>query len=203
MPLQSIAVKLLRPTQIVVGQRLVKLKRKDLRGFERQPQELVDYIIAHPIRVVLGPSSQAYIIDHHHLACALLKEGFKTAPLQVEDDLSHLKPTDFWHELERRALVYPFNKFGKKKEISDIPSRLLEMENDPYRSLAGFVRMGGAFNKTLTPYVEFLWANYFRSLIKPKLLHVDFAKALRVGMHFAMDPRASNLPGFIGKALIQ
>ena len=42
MPLQSIAVKLLRPTQIAVGQRLVKLKRKGLRGFERQPQELVE-----------------------------------------------------------------------------------------------------------------------------------------------------------------
>lgn len=61
--------------------------------------------------------------------------------------------------------------------------------------------MGGAFKKSTTPYVEFLWANYFRTLIKPKLLQRDFEKALRRGEQLAIDPRANHLPGFIGKSV--
>ena len=59
MSVQSVAVKLLRPTQIAVGKRLVKMKRKGLRERERRPQELVDFILANPIRVVIGPKGRA------------------------------------------------------------------------------------------------------------------------------------------------
>ena len=61
MTVQSVAVKLLRPTHIAVGMKLVKHKRRGLRERERKPQELIDFILANPIRVVAGPDAQLYM----------------------------------------------------------------------------------------------------------------------------------------------
>jgi hypothetical protein len=200
MTVQSIPVKALRPTQIAVGQQLVRMKRKGLRERERKPQELVDYILANPIRVVAGPNAQVFIIDHHHLECALLKEGFKTAPVEVEDDLSKLSLVEFGKEMERRKWVYAFNGRGRACKISDIPTKLVAMEDDPCRSLAGFVRLDGGFAKTQTPYVEFQWANYFRPLFKLKVLKQDFRSCVRKAKVLASAPAAAHLPGFIAAA---
>lgn len=199
MTMQSLPVKQLRPTQIAVGRLLVRQKRQGLRAFARQPQELVDYIISHPVRVVLGPRKRVYIIDHHHLGCALLKEGFKTAPLLVEADLSGHPVDEFWRLMQEHHWVYPFDGRGRQRKVTDIPATLEEMEDDPYRSLAGMVRAGGGFEKTDTPYVEFRWANYFRPLIKRSLLDKDFEKALHKATMLAKAADAKDLPGYKGK----
>ncbi len=199
MTAQSVAVKLLRPTQIAVGMKLVKSKRKGLRERERKPQELVDFILANPIRVVAGPESQLYVIDHHHLAHALLGEGFKTAPVFVVADLSKLALPEFWREMESKAWVHPFDGKGRKKSIEKIPYDVADMQDDPYRSLSGFVRQEGGFNKTETPYMEFVWADYFRSKIELKVLKKDFDGAIRWAMKLAASPDAKALPGYVGK----
>jgi hypothetical protein len=195
-PIQSIAVKLLRPTQIAVGKHLVKMKRKELRSLERKPQELVDSILSHPIRVVIGPRAAAYIIDHHHLGCALLKEGFLTAPVAIEADFSALTQAAFWRDMEKHAWVHPFDGHGRPHPVKDIPMVLEEMEDDPYRSLAGLVRRNGGFQKTLAPYSEFLWANYFRPLIRLKSPKPDFDSALKKALVLCAKPEAQQLPGF-------
>jgi hypothetical protein len=203
MTVQSIEVKRLRPTQIAVGMRLVRLKRKGLRRVALKPQELVDYILAHPIRVVSGPSNAVLIVDHHHLGLALLKEGFKTAPVEVMADLSALTVNAFWKEMAKRRWVHPVDGAGKKQSVSGIPSSLTDMQDDPYRSLAGFVRLAGGFEKTAEPYVEFLWADYFRPLIKPKRLSKDFDAAVERGKTLARAAEARGLPGYTGSAAEQ
>ena len=199
MTVQSVAVKLLRPTQIAVGMRLVKHKRKGLRERERKPQELVDFILLNPIRVVAGPDAQLYVIDHHHLAHALIDEGFKTAPVIVVDDLSKLALPEFWREMEGKAWVHPFDGKGRKKSIDKIPYDVPDMEDDPYRSLAGFVRLEGGFTKTETPYMEFAWADFYRSKIEPKVLKKDYEAAIRWAMKLAASEDAKALPGYVGK----
>jgi hypothetical protein len=199
MTVQSVAVKLLRPTQIAVGMKLVKHKRKGLRERERKPQELIDFILANPIRVVAGPEAQLYVIDHHHLAHALLDEGFKTAPVVVVGDLSTLALPEFWREMEGKAWVHPFDGKGRKKPLDRIPYDVADMQDDPYRSLAGFVRLEGGFSKTDTPYMEFVWADYFRSKIVPKILKDDFEAALRMARKLAASADAKLLPGFVGQ----
>jgi hypothetical protein len=199
MTAQSVAVKLLRPTQIAVGMKLVKHKRKGLRERERKPQELVDFIIANPIRVVAGPEDQLYVIDHHHLAHALLDEGFKTAPVFVVGDLSKYSLPEFWREMEGKSWVHPFDGKGRQKPIDKIPYDVPDMQDDPYRSLAGFVRLEGGFTKTETPYMEFVWADYFRTKIEAKVLKNDFEGALRWAKKLAASPDAKALPGYVGK----
>jgi len=74
------------------------------------------------------------------------------------------------------------------------------MEDDPYRSLAGFVRMEGGFQKTTTPYAEFVWADYYRKQIPLKLLKKNFDKALQWATRLAATPEVSNLPGYVAKS---
>jgi hypothetical protein len=197
MPMQSVAVKDLRPTQIAVGKLRVKEKRKNLRQRIRQPQELVDYILSRPIRVVIGPRGLIYIVDHHHLGCALLKEGFKTAPVLVEADYSKMSTASFWKTMVAKSWVHPIDNKGKQRETSEIPPKLSDMKDDPYRSLAGEVRQLGGFAKTDEPYMEFIWADYFRPLIKAKALKSNFKAAVKKAMKFAADPAAAELPGYV------
>ena len=198
MTVQSVAVKLLRPTQIAVGMKLVKHKRKGLRERERKPQELVDFILANPIRVVAGPDAQLYVIDHHHLAHALIDEGFKTAPVIIAGDFSTFALPEFWREMEGKAWVHPYDGKGRKRSIDKIPYDVPDMEDDPYRSLAGFVRLEGGFNKTDTPYMEFVWADFYRSRIESKVLKSDYEAALHMARKLAASDDARALPGFVG-----
>ena len=200
MALQSIAVKALRPTQIAVGKILVKSKRKGLVERERKPQELVDFILLNPIRAVSGPNDTHYIVDHHHLGLALLKEKFKTTPVEILADYSKLSMAEFWATMEGKLWVRPIDGRGKTRKLSDIPTKLTDMEDDPYRSLAGFVRQEGGFTKTLTPYIEFTWADYFRPLISLKEIKSDFNDAVRRATKLAHAPEAAKLSGFIAKA---
>jgi hypothetical protein len=199
MTLLSIKIGKLRPTQAAVGMRLVKWKRQGLRRLDRKPQELVDFILENPIRVVLGPGDTAYIIDHHHLGLALSKEGFKTAPVLVEADLSADPDAKFWATMEKRTWVHAFDGAGRPCPLWAIPARIEDLEDDPYRGLAGFVRYHGGFAKSQIPYAEFQWAGYFRGMIRPKQLAKNFDKAVEQAVALAHAPEARALPGYTAK----
>ena len=201
MTIQSVVVKSLRPSQIAVGMKLVKAKRKGLRAQEGKPQELVNFILENPIRVIAGPAKQFFIVDHHHLAHALLDEGFKTAPMEILADLSTLPMVEFWKQMEAKGWLHAFDGKGRKKPVCAIPRKVKDLEDDPYRSLAGFVRLGGGFQKSQTPYAEFLWADYYRNKIPMKALKKDFTKALAQAKRLANSPDAAKLPGYMAHAV--
>ncbi len=67
----------------------------------------------------------------------------------------------------------------------------------PYRSLAGLARKAGAFAKDVTPFSEFLWADYFRSRIKKQQLQQSMDDAVASALALARHPEASYLPGFV------
>lgn len=194
-----IALSQLKPTQVTVGMLQVKHKQKRLKELIRRPSELVDFILERPIVVVRGPGAKAYVIDHHHLALALLREKYETAPMFVEDDFSSLALPAFWRKMQAKHFVHPFDEKGKLVPLSRIPATLNGLKDDPYRSLAGFARELGAFNKVETPFAEFLWADYFRIHIPRHLVKKDFQKALKHAVTLAAAPWASKLPGFKGK----
>ncbi|MBV9218096.1 MAG: chromosome partitioning protein ParB, partial [Methylobacteriaceae bacterium] len=49
-----------------------------------------------------------------------------------------------------------------------------------------------------TPFSEFLWADFLRRRIKPKLVDRDFAAAVEEAMKLAKGPEAEYLPGWCG-----
>jgi len=187
----------LHPTQMAVGMKQVEFKQKGLRKLAGKKKELEKFILERPIRVVLGPGGQAYVIDHHHLALALVREGFTKAPVSVAADYSKMDEEEFWQKMQDMKYVYPYDADGKKRPFDDIPDKLTDLQDDPYRALAGYARNEGAFNKIKIPFSEFKWADYFRTRIPKDLVEKDFDAALEKAVELARYPDAKNLPGYI------
>ncbi len=186
----------LKPTQITVGMRQVELKREQIRKLAKDPEKLTEFLLDRPIRVVLGPGGDAYVIDHHHLALALIREKHQSAPMQVDADYSRLSVGDFWKKMSEMKYMHPHDADGKLRPVSEIPATIEGLVDDPYRSLAGFARNAGAFKKVKTPFAEFEWADYFRTRISKEMLAEKFDKAVKLAVSIANDDAAKDLPGY-------
>lgn len=194
--LYTVAIEDLRPTQITVGMREVKHKRKEwLKLKEGKDAEFLGH---HMIPVVRGPKDRLYVVDHHHLARALHDEGVKHVLVSYVADLRGLDKEMFWAFLDSRGWLHPFDSDGKRQPRSEVPKSVAEMKDDPYRSLAGELRFSGGYAKDTTPYSEFLWADALRPRIERKLAQDDFEKALEQALEFAKSKEASYLPGWCG-----
>lgn len=186
----------LRPTQVTVGYREVTAKRGHWSSLDKQGRAAA--IDSHWFPAVLGPKGRYYVVDHHHLGLAWLKEGVETARVTVLKDLSWLEPTIFWRMMEHNQWVHPFDAAGERCDFADLPKQLTGLADDPYRSLAGELRIAGGFAKDTTPFSEFLWADYLRLKVPEARVRKDFDKALADALALAHDPDARYLPGWSG-----
>jgi hypothetical protein len=184
----------LRPTQMTLGMREVERKRNAWR--ERDPKDLEKFLGSHMIPVIVGPDRARYLIDHHHLARALLDEGVESVFVTVVADYHKLDFAIFWNMMDYHGWTHPFDAKGRRRDYADLPGTVEEMQDDPYRSLAGELRLIGGFAKDSTPYSEFVWADFLRLRIKPKAVKQDFAAALGVALDLARSEEASYLPGW-------
>jgi hypothetical protein len=188
----------LRPTQLSVGYAEVQLKAAQWARLNKKRRRVeLDH---HVFPAVLGPSQAYFIVDHHHLGIALLEQGVDEVLVTVLDDLSWLAPAVFWRTLEFRSWSHPYDHQGRRRDYRDMPRRLTELEDDPYRSLAGLVRREGGFAKDQAPFVEFLWADFFRPRVSARLIRREPQRATLEGMRLARSGEARYLPGWTGKA---
>jgi hypothetical protein len=194
--LHPIQIDDLRPTQITVGMREVRAKRKAWRA--KRDSEGGEYLGRHMIPVILGPKRRHYVIDHHHLALALRQEGVKQVLVTVIADLHALEEDAFWFMLDNHNWMHPFDDKGRRREYRDIPKSIDDLLDDPFRSLAGELRLAGGFAKDTTPYSEFLWADFLRRRIKRRLVEEQFDKALETARKLAKSSEANYLPGWCG-----
>ena len=193
---QPVSILSLKPTQLTVGMREVKEKRKRWR--EHKPKERAALLGRHMIPVVLGPGGKNYVIDHHHLARALHDEGVKDILVTVVADLSMVDRALFWNAMDARRYVHPYDSKGERQNYTRLPKTITELKDDPYRSLAGELRRAGGFAKDTTPFSEFIWADFLRQRITRKTIDADFAKAMERALAFAKSKDAIYLPGWCG-----
>lgn len=196
--LHPVEIAALRPTQMTVGLREVDRKRAEWR--KRAERDGPDFLGRHMIPVILGPKSVPYVIDHHHLARALHEEGVSHVLVSVVADLHYLKKTVFWTFMDNRNWLHPFDAEGARHAHDELPKRIGAMKDDPYRSLAGEVRRSGGYAKDNTPYSEFLWADFLRRQVSPKLVEKDFERAVGKAMAAAAQQDAAYLPGWCGRS---
>jgi len=193
--LKPVAITHLRPTQITVGMREVRDRRRRWRSLKNKK---LNFLGAHMIPVILGPKERHYIIDHHHLALALYEEEVTDVLVSVVANLSKLDQDAFWIVLDNRDWMHPFDAKGRRRGYTDIPKSVSGLIDDPFRSLAGALRRAGGYSKETTPFSEFLWADFLRRRVKEKLLKHDFARALKEAMQLAKSHHADYLPGWSG-----
>ncbi len=195
-PLVSAKLSDLRPTQLTVGYAEVLEKRKQWNEMDKKARK--DLLARHWFPCILGPGGVHYVVDHHHLGLALIQEGVKSIWLVVLKDLSWLEPAQFWRVMDFHQWVHPYDQNGTRHDYEALPRHLTQLENDPYRSLAGQARVAGAFAKDSMPFSEFLWADFFRCKLKPDMLTQDFAGALKKAIKLARTEQARYLPGWAG-----
>jgi hypothetical protein len=191
-----VRLKRLRPTQLSVG--YGEVAHKAAQWSRLGKKKLAIELAHHVFPGVLGPGHDYFIIDHHHLGIALIDQGVEEVLLAVMDDLSWLKRPVFWRTMEFRSWTHPYDHRGRRRPYSDMPRRLTDLEDDPYRTLAGAVRSAGGFAKDEAPFCEFLWADFFRPRISLELIEQDTRKAMRIAARMAKSDEARYLPGFSG-----
>jgi len=113
----------LRPTQMTVGMREVKEKRKRWRE-QKSKKKQADSLGKHMIPVVRGPDKRYYVVDHHHLARALHDEGVKDILVTVIGDLSMVEQDAFWGVMDNKRWVYPYDAKGQRRDFKDLPESI-------------------------------------------------------------------------------
>lgn len=209
--LQTMGVEGMRPTQGAVGMIEVELKMREMRSRQAKPGALEKYLRAHPIPAVRGPDGRMYLIDHHHMGLALCRlerewdhgdgaaggNPYRKCYFTVRRDYidkPEMSLREFSKELEGLGLCHPFD--GKGRRIERLPESLDRLEDDPYRSLAGLARKAGGFDKVDKPYLEFEWADYFRSRIsKKRITWENLPSAIESALELCADAKAMGLPG--------
>jgi len=194
----------LRPTQFAVGMLEVEEKIQIVREFSHK--QIRNFIDDNPVPVVMGPDKNLYIVDHHHFLAVCYHIGIKKVWVKVVRNLSRrgLSYAQFWKWMFKTRNAYPFCQFGEgPRKALYLPRDIRGLADDPYRSLAWFVRKAGAFKNSEKNFAEFKWANFFRG---ERLLDrnglAGMPNALKKAVHLAQSPAANSLPGF-GKLNLQ
>jgi len=100
--------------------------------------------------------------------------------------------------LDNRGWMHPFDAEGKRRDYAAIPKAIKDLDDDPFRSLAGELRRAGGYAKDTTPFSEFLWADFLRRRIGRKAVEADFDAALNRALKEAKGDAAGYLPGWCG-----
>jgi hypothetical protein len=94
--------------------------------------------------------------------------------------------------------LHPYDAKGRRREFEAIPRSIIDLSDDPFRSLAGELRRAGGFAKDITPFSEFLWADFLRRRMKRGQIEKDFTGALERALILAKSQDARYLPGWCG-----
>jgi hypothetical protein len=147
------------PTQMTAG--MLEVRHKRQRWRERSANEVANFLKMLRVPVVLGPGTQTYLLDRHHLALALHNEGVKELFVSITSDISHVPRGEFWTRLEKQNSVHPFDAHGLMRPYDEMPRTLAGLQDDPFRSLSWAIKKAGVFAKDKTPFSEFHWADFF------------------------------------------
>ncbi|MFL0746445.1 MAG: ParB-like protein [Prochlorococcus sp.] len=197
--LYEVDVAQLQPTQWCVG--LAEVNSRQLDFNELSPKERLNYLKNKPVPLVRNGSGSLWMIDRHHRLRALLDleqnattYGYVIENFPTEDESESLRL------LAERGWLYLYNGRGQGPlSPQDLPKSLLQLEDDPYRSLAWKLKKEGLLRpEPLIPYHEFRWGNWLRSRALPPFSSKSLKPALPAARSLVRSNAASHLAGWIG-----
>lgn len=187
----------LHPTQFALGMEEVRYRAAKLRAMTTL--ECHDYLAAREAPLVIGPQSEPYLVDHHHLARAMLQAAPRHClHARIIARWGELASSAFWRRMEARHWVWRFDGHGRgPRAVSRLPRTLAQLGDDPYRSLAWAIRERGAVQKVVMPFAEFRWAMWLRARYPHRT--GNFAADAAACAELARERGARRLPGWIGE----
>lgn len=187
----------LKPTQQVVGMKSVKLKTKMFEDTSRDERH--EYLQENPVPVIKGPNAELYMIDHHHMSRSLYDSDHRKIYVQIVRDWSDLSVSDFWEKMDKAGFAYLLDTEGNRITPAELPTSITDLKDDPFRSLAYFARKQGAYEKSVIPFAEFKWAEYYRGYFSERDLEKDWSGTLRKALDLSFTLEAAHLPGYKGE----
>ena len=152
----------LKPTQFAVGMLEVDEKILIVKKYgKKQRREFVD---EHPVPVVVSPWGPLRR-GPPSLSGGLLplrdQEGADHGHQGLKSKMSYAQ---FWKWMSKSRNSYPYCQFGEGPRLAlYLPRDIPPPADDPYRSLAWFVRKAGGFEGSERNYAESKWAGFFRA----------------------------------------
>lgn len=189
----EIAISDLHPTQPSIGlmqveERVIRMKH-DVDG--------VKYTSKRPVPVVQGPDGSFYVTDGHHLVSTLLRIGTSKVMANIIGRFDN--PNTFWIEMQNRQWVYLYDAKGNSISPSALPKRFSDLQDDPYRALAGYAESAGYFHRSDVYFAEFYWARYFGEKMNWQPVNrLNLLAALQSAEKLACLSEARELPGYAG-----
>jgi hypothetical protein len=186
----------LHPTQFAVGYWEIDQRAKKV--INKSGKKLTKYLEEHVGKIVVGPSGDPYIIDRHHLACIMLRTGKSLTILAtVEANFKTATVDSFWKEMIARKWVYLYDNHGKGPlDPRQLPNKIKDLEDDPFRSLAWEVRERDGYHESEEPFAEFSWANFFRTKLANDNANAKMEQLIHDALKLCHSPIAAGLPGY-------
>jgi hypothetical protein len=197
--LLEVAVAQLHPTQMCVGLAEVRSRQSDFLAESRSERR--SYLGSKPVPLVRSSAGALWMVDRHHRLRALLElDPQAVAFAYVALDLPSDDRTVVLQELQRRGWLYLHDGRGLGPlHPSALPTSLLGLQDDPYRSLVWKLKKEGAIEPApLIPFHEFRWGAWLRSRPLPPFSSMNLAPALPAARTFVCSQAASHLAGWKG-----
>ncbi len=186
---------LILPTQGVVGLEWVRTKIAKLSRLSGE--DLDRKLFDESAPAVIGPDGRLWLIDGHHEFRALAEMKVREAYVYIIADFGGWNWEDFVRTMRARNWFYLGDRTGRITFTPEtLPSSVLQLEDDLYRSLASFLRAEGGFYKSSISHAEFQWSNALR-FIDSGLVLGDRPAALKLAHEFARSDAALALPGAV------
>jgi hypothetical protein len=202
--LLEVPIASLQPTQLCVGLAEVHSRKADFRAEDKRQQQ--HYLGSKPVPLVRCGAGRLWMVDRHHRLRALLEMrsdaiafGYVVLQLDLEDHTSVLA------ELHRRGWLYLYDGRGHGPlSPAILPSNLLGLQDDPYRSLVWKLKREGMVKAApLIPFHEFRWGAWLRKRSLPPFSSSRLEPALPAARSLVRSAAASHLAGWMGKGSSQ
>jgi hypothetical protein len=196
----------LHPTQAGVGQLQVDDEARALQVLQTvSGDKLAKKMYKKSIPVVMatqengGDKAQFYLVDRHHFTSALWQIGVRELDVTVIGQLE--QGADFWQHMAQNHWAWLFDAHGAPLEPSQLPLRVQDLTDYPYRSLAGALEDDGFIDKSAQPYfAEFVWAQWLGERMGWAVVTRDnFQTQLKQAKQLACTPAARQLAGYAEK----
>ena len=193
----EIGIDALHPTQGGVGQIQVDETQATLAGMSAK--QLDKLMKKKEIPVVIAPDGGYWLVDRHHLTKALWQQGIKDARVKVIGRLQD--KANFWSQMQNNHWAWLKDEKGQPLTPEQLPTRIDQLPDYPYRTLAGLLQDAGYFRKDKQVYfVEFAWASWLGKQMQwMPVDNSNLAARLQQAKRLACGSDASDLPGYPGK----
>jgi hypothetical protein len=182
-----------------VGQAEVRSRLADFS--EESAKQRLRYLRGKPVPLVRSSSGDHWMVDRHHRLRALVEldpqaEAFGYVVLQVTTDDRQA----VLEELGRRGWLYLYDGRGHGPLVpTSLPTRLLDLQDDPYRSLVWKLKKEGCLDpEPLIPFHEFRWGAWLRRRPLPPFSSARLDPALPAARALVRSRAASHLAGWKG-----